>query len=317
MIREVKKNVKDMILVLHEISVTDKFSPPTWATVSTNFPSLDVANADAFSMCNDILALKREVAEIKQSTCNVALLNEVKEALIDLKASKITSRPDPKCVEFSRRMVRTDGRAETNCKEVEVSFAKDLPALVPAECSSAMAGQGVDGSEVKSFAKIVAANLGPHSSSPELRGGSKRHPSEVDEQIVPAGQQQVEDFRLVEKRQRKIKPPIGKKTSTTLRAVKPILKPAQVFLSRLHLDTTEEEIKNFAVKQFVSATAVSCKKLDTKYSSYSSFYIVLNGVSFNESINVENWPSGTLVKRFYSSTVSNSPEQPGNITSDS
>ena len=113
-----------------------------------------------------------------------------------------------------------------------------------------------------------------------------------------------------------MKPPIGKKTSTTLRAVKPILKPAQVFLSRLHPDTTEEEIKNFAVKQFVSATAVTCKKLDTKYSSYSSFCIVLNGVSFKESINVENWPSGTLVKRFYSS-VSNSPEQPGNITSDS
>ena len=199
-----KKNVKDMILVLHEMSVTDKFSPPTWATVSTNFPSLDVANADAFSMCNDIITLKREVAEIKQSTCNMALLNEVKEALIDLKASKITSRPDPKCVEFSRRMVRTDGRAETNCKEVEVSFAKDLPALVPA-------GHGVDGSEVKSFAKIVAANLEPHSSSPELRSGSKRHPSEIDEHIVPAGQQQVEDFRLVEKRRRKMKPPIGKK----------------------------------------------------------------------------------------------------------
>ena len=54
-----------------------------------------------------------------------------------------------------------------------------------------------------------------------------------------------------------MKPPIGKKTSTTLRAVKPNLKPAQVFLSRLHTDTTEEEIKNFSVKQFVSATAVT------------------------------------------------------------
>ena len=74
-----------------------------------------------FSMCNNILALKREVAEIKQSTCNVALLNNVKEALIDLKASKVTSRPDPGCVEFSRPMVMTDGRAETNCKEVEVN----------------------------------------------------------------------------------------------------------------------------------------------------------------------------------------------------
>ena len=36
---------------------------PTTLSYSINFPSLDVANADAFSMCNDILALKREVAE--------------------------------------------------------------------------------------------------------------------------------------------------------------------------------------------------------------------------------------------------------------
>ena len=77
------------------MSITDKFSSPTWETVSTNFPSLDVANADAFSMCNDILALKREVAEIKQSACNVVLLNEVKDALFDLKALKVPSKPDP------------------------------------------------------------------------------------------------------------------------------------------------------------------------------------------------------------------------------
>ena len=71
-----------MILVLHEMSVTEKFSPPTSVIVPTNFPSLDVANAAAFSMCNDILVLKREIAEIIQSTSKVALLNEVKEALI-------------------------------------------------------------------------------------------------------------------------------------------------------------------------------------------------------------------------------------------
>ena len=77
-----KKNVKDMIRVLHEMSVTEKFSPPTSVIVPTNFPSLDVANAAAFSMCNDIFVLKREIAEIIQSTSKVALLNEVKEALI-------------------------------------------------------------------------------------------------------------------------------------------------------------------------------------------------------------------------------------------
>ena len=36
--------MKDRILVLLEMSFTEKFSPPTRARVSTNFPSLDVAN---------------------------------------------------------------------------------------------------------------------------------------------------------------------------------------------------------------------------------------------------------------------------------
>ena len=137
------------------MSVTDKFSPPTWATVSTKLSSLDVANADAFSTCNDIRALKTEIAEIKQSACNVALLNEVKEALIDLKGSKATSKPDPESLEFSTPKVMTDGRSETNCKEVEVNFAKDLRVLVPAECTSGMADSRVDGSKVKSFQKYL------------------------------------------------------------------------------------------------------------------------------------------------------------------
>ena len=112
-------------------------------------------------MCNDILTLKREVAEIKQSTCNVALLNEVKEALIDLKASKVTSRPDPRYAEFSRPMVMTDGGAETSCKELEVNFTKDQPVLAPVACTTATAGNGVDSSKVKSLAEIVAANSEP------------------------------------------------------------------------------------------------------------------------------------------------------------
>ena len=78
-------------------------------------------------------------------------------------------------------------------------------------CTAAMAGNGVDSSKVKSLAEIVAANSGPHSFSPGLRSVFKRRTSEVDDHTVPAGQQQAKNFRLVEKRRRKMKPPIGKK----------------------------------------------------------------------------------------------------------
>ena len=71
---------------------------------------------------------------------------------------------------------------------------------MPAERTTAMAGNGVDSSKVKSLAEIVTANTRPHSSAAELRNVSKRHPSDVDDHIVLAGQQQAENFQLVEKR---------------------------------------------------------------------------------------------------------------------
>ena len=63
----------------------------------------------------------------------------------------------------------TDGRAETNCKEEEVNFTKDLPVPIPDQCTSAMTDNGVDSSKVKSLAETVDANLEPHSSSPDIR----------------------------------------------------------------------------------------------------------------------------------------------------
>ena len=40
-------------------------------------------------------------------------------------------------------------------------------------------------------------------------------------------------------------------------------------------------------------------KLATKFVSYKSFKITLQGVTFSDSLNVENWPEGLIVKRYF------------------
>ena len=61
----------------------------------------------------------------------------------------------------------------------------------------------------------------------------------------------------------------------------------------------------YSVKlQFPQATNVTCTKLKTKFDSYSSFRIMLNGINFKDSLNPESWPSDVLIKRFYSPAFS-------------
>ena len=87
---------------------------------------------------------------------------------------------------------------------------------------------------------------------------------------------------------------------TDIKSVKPVLKPAIVFISRLDPSTKEKDIENFAKDQFNGLSKVICEKLITKYGTYNSFKVYLYGVTFKDSLNTDNWHEGILVKRFYS-----------------
>ena len=109
---------------------------------------------------------------------------------------------------------------------------------------------------------------------------------------------QENDWKSVKKRLKKL--PIGKIKMTDIKFVKPVLKPAIVFISRLDPNTKEKDIKKFAKDQFNGLSKVICEKLITKYDTYNSFKISLYGVTFKDSLNTDNWPAGILVKQFYS-----------------
>ena len=51
------------------------------------------------------------------------------------------------------------------------------------------------------------------------------------------------------------------------------MKPAEVFVSRLHTDTSEEDIKKYVTSQFKNASNVECEKLKTRFDTYNSFRV--------------------------------------------
>ena len=72
-----------------------------------------------------------------------------------------------------------------------------------------------------------------------------------------------------------------------------------MFATRFHPETSEDEITSFVASQFSGAKDIKCKKLKTKFDSYSSFRISISSISFKDSLGVENWPEGIFVKRYY------------------
>ena len=59
-------DVRDMIGVMHEMSMVTSFTPPLFATVSSNFSSIKLNNLDALTMWHDIINLKKELELLKQ-----------------------------------------------------------------------------------------------------------------------------------------------------------------------------------------------------------------------------------------------------------
>ena len=98
------------------------------------------------------------------------------------------------------------------------------------------------------------------------------------------------------KKQRRKLSRVGTIPSTNLKAVS---RPVHIFGTRFDPNTTETQIAEFINNQFKSATSVDAATLKTRYDNNASFKISITGVLFNDCFNLENWPDGILVKKFY------------------
>ena len=71
-------------------------------------------------------------------------------------------------------------------------------------------------------------------------------------------------------------------------------------MSRFQPHTTIDSVENYIKTQFSDCKSVTCSQLSTRYPSYTSFKIVMHGISLQDALNLDNGPEGILVKKFYS-----------------
>ena len=167
--------------------------------------------------------------------------------------------------------------------------------------------------DVPQAANISHMNLFPQASYSSVVKSSTNTTKAKNESNLPASSSRGEHLTdpndktltgtLLKKNKKKKVLLIGKKQSKELKTIKSPAKPAEVFVSQLCPDTDEKEISDYAKAQFPLSSHVECTKLKTKYNTYSSFKVVILGIPFKESLSLENWPEGVLVKRFYSAPL--------------
>ena len=109
----------------------------------------------------------------------------------------------------------------------------------------------------------------------------------------------IEKWKITKKR-RKLLSTVGKKVTTIFKSVKPLSRPSEIFVSTFQHHITIDSVKNYVKTQFSDCKSASCSQLSTRYPSYASFKIVMHGISLQDALNLDNWPEGILVKRFYS-----------------
>ena len=262
-------NVKDMVEVFHAMHTSEKFATLLFVTATSNFPSLDINNIDAATMYYDINTLKKDFQQYRMNKkAEISDIKSLKQAIVDL---------------------------TTMIKEKPTFTILDAP--LPQH------------NDVSQAANISHINSFPQASYSFVVKSSTNKTKAKNESNLPASSSRGEyltdsndknfSWHTVEKTKKKKVSFIGKKQSKELKTIKPPAKPSEVFVSRLSPNIDKKEISDYAKAQFFLSSHVECTKLETKYNTYSSFKVVISGIPFKESLSLENWPKGVLVKRFY------------------
>ena len=105
-------------------------------------------------------------------------------------------------------------------------------------------------------------------------------------------------------RSRRQKVIIGKAHHDKLKVVKSV-KRVGIFVSRLHEDTTCDNIKRY-VSENIGCEILSVEKLKSKYTGYASFHIECTQDQSQKLLDENSWDNGLLVRRWYAARATTS-----------
>ena len=281
------KQLKDIIAVLHEMSVTEAFKPPIFVPASILFPSLDIANVDSVALANGVSDLKKEVSSMKRDISSIENLqksvNDIKALLVSTsKSSAAVNSENPNIVNAAVSYKNLDDNIDMTENTVKRDDTTYKSVLLKNKSVTSPIPQSTRGPKklFNSTNKHIHANIATAGSSSTSNTGVGRR---AEWQVAT--------------NKRKLK--VGKNEESCIKAVKKVLKPAKIFATRFEPDITADDLKGYLNKQFPNATNIDCKKLATKYPSYASFCLTLNNVEYKDCFNDNNWPAGILIKKFY------------------
>ena len=284
-------NLKDILQALHSLPNEKQQSDHDadcliFAAANCHFPSLEVKNIDAGTIVTDIVSLKQEVKELKEEKYQSQKLSdqmtELRSMVSELSAltKKNSSKKYPV---FTNSLDPASNPNFSNSEPKEATENKPSPSW---------------------YVQTLNENSQENDQSKALYSEKVKKPgNSIVEKSRPMAKE-VNNDKSWETVKKKKKTHLGKLSGSSLKTVPRRLLPADVFVSRLNPDTSESDMTYFVKLQFPQATNVTCTKLKTKFDSYSSFRIMLNGINFKDSLNPESWPNGVLIKRFYSPALS-------------
>lgn len=292
-------NAGDIYALLQAMQTDSTLSTFKFATVSCQFPSMEIGSIDAVSLYTDVLSLKTEMKMMKVQN------EETKKDVDILKNGRleILSKVDEITKDNHGFVLATDDFSQTieNLKENIAAIQEALKvndgfisnAGSSAKINNTGKQKSVELTSMPTFADKIQQSL--NSASQSLSNNVATQP--------PYDQKNYDNdlpFRTVTKR-RKQAPKIGKKLESAIKTVKPLPKLFEIFVTRFDPSTSADELTKFVKTQFENASAVACTQLVTKYQSYASFKVAIRGIPIKECLNVERWPEGVLVKKFFSS----------------
>ncbi|KAM7292690.1 hypothetical protein ISCGN_025828 [Ixodes scapularis] len=96
---------------------------------------------------------------------------------------------------------------------------------------------------------------------------------------------------------RRVKASVGSAKASKLRVVAKPPRKRALFVSRLHPETTSDELSEI-VSSALGCQSFSCTKLAARYDTYASFHVIVNEEDFEKLVCPDLWPEGCLFRPF-------------------
>ena len=263
-----------------------------------NVPPITLKNVDPVMLLHQTSEVKAEIAVIKNS--NQQQMDIVMEAVEQLRKEVRESQvtilaalpPTPKPAKPSYTAM-----AKTNLPDKNGSMSSSAS---PSQQSARQAGGGVKSKNLLKNPIITPSDHQPTNIEDGHAPPSRRGRLVTDE----------DGFSRYEKPRRERRPPvIGTGQRQRLRVVREVRR-CDVFVSRLHPDTTVEELTR-EVEDIIGEAPLSVIKLRTRHPSYASFHVTAAEAHRSTLLSTEAWDEGTLVRNYFVSKTYSSRSTDG------